>query len=71
MAGGLTAALPAHAAVGWAKARSAVPTRNVSRCARFALRTLRFAYSAAGTSSRMGRASFFTELDATMVRLPA
>jgi hypothetical protein len=28
-------------------------------------------YSAAGTSSRIGRASFFTAFDATIVRLPA
>jgi hypothetical protein len=28
-------------------------------------------YDSAATSSRIGRASFFTALDATMVRLPA
>jgi hypothetical protein len=28
-------------------------------------------HSTAGTRSRVGRASFFTALDATMVRLPA
>src|SRR5262249_40549409 len=36
--------------VGWAKARSAVPTRTLKRCARFALRTLRTTESAMSKS---------------------